>query len=64
MCGSREQRQVEERRLVSTWETFEPHGCDCQHLMEARCANSVQPTDDTMEIIGAGEFRFALNGDG
>lgn len=63
MCGSREQRQVEERRLASTWETFEPHGCDCQHPMDAQCPNSVQPTDDSMEIIGAGQLHFVLNGE-
>lgn len=25
--------------------------------------NSVQPTDDSMEIIGAGQLRFVLNGE-
>lgn len=43
--------------------TFEPHGRDCQHPMDARCPNSVQPADDSMEIIGAGQFRFVLNGE-
>lgn len=30
---------------------------------DARCPNSVQPTDDSTEIVGAGEFRFVLNGE-